>query len=978
MAALCDKAELFVDGELSFEEAESFRDHFPDCSRCQAEMVSLMQLSRMGQRHLKHAAEQAPVRIAPPVSRMHWRFPALGAAVSAAAALAMVAVVVLRSPSTLPLQQDVWLAALPERQLEARFSYEAVDRYRPMASVPMGESEAADGPSHEAMAVLEKKDEHGLSVAYLIHGEPEKAEKTLKNLRKRNSSPELANELAVAKLQQGKSKEALQLLDEVLAEHPRHPQALWNRGLALRELDLPLMAAQAFSEVAALGEPGWSDEAAQRAKALRDGTYEKQTRWQAVFDAGRALRDAAPRALPSGFVESPYGRRLFYDAVRSAPSRERVLALLPIAQLLDERAGGHVLEGYVRRVAEADFTRRAPLARTYAELAWKRLPAQEQERFREALLGSKEDDILLGALDIMNATASYQPLFEAKAAASGDPWFQMLAVQKRADAEVAEGRVKQAAELLLKERRPCPKGVEFLCISRDTSLSTFYLKLQRVDDARQYAELAWEAARKHNDWGLEQAPLWNLAQSARIGNDASLARAYLGEFSEMTGGDADAKRRRHQDLAIIAMEDLRVEDARWEINEALSTGLPLALSGAFTLADISRLKAAPGDEQHLTEGLEKIRPTLSPGEKAIATYVLGKFFIERDVGRGRSLLLQAIQEAEALGLRDDHGARRARTYSFTSLLLEAGKRGAFQEAMELFARERGGELPRRCLLAATVDVERTLLVVLGADGELHGYHDAARRRALPQRLDGLVPEELVRSLRPCEQVEVLARPPLHGRAGLLPSELAWSYLTSPPAPRRSQAGPAVHLVVSEVKLPSDMSLKRLNDWTPTFGPDEKQIKLSGSEATPSRVLSEMKDATEIDLVTHGIINDYSDTSYLVLAEGPEGSRLGVSKVRTASLLGAPFVVLAACHAAHTSALLPDPFSLPTAFIEAGARGVLAATVEIPDREAEAFFNAVREQLRSGVPPKLALRDERMRWLREGRGKQWLESVLLFE
>jgi hypothetical protein len=829
------------------------------------------------------------------------------------------------------------------------------------------------------MAVLQKKDEHGLSVAYLLNEEPAKAEKVLNRLRAGGRSPELDSDLAVAMLQQGKNKEALQLLDEVLAKHPHHPQALWNRGVALRELDLPLMAAQAFSEVAALEEPGWSAEAEKRARSLRDATDERRKRWQAMFDAGRALRDAAPGELPSGFDESPYSRRLFYDAVRSAPSRERVLALLPIAKRLDARAGGNVLADYVLRVAEADFARRAPLARTYAELAWKRrLPDQEQERFLQALRSSKEDDILLGVLSTIDASARHQPLLEAKAAASGDPWLQMLAVQKRADVEVAAGRVKHAAELLLEnERRPCPKGFEYLCISLDTALSTLFLKLQRMEDAVKYAELAREASSTHGDWGLGQAPLWNLGQIARIGNDASLARAYLGEYESRYSG-ADAKRRRHQDLAVLAMDELRVDDARREIDAALATGLPLALSGAFVLADLSRLQPEPGDKRHLTEGLAKIRPTLSPGEKAIATHLLGRFFIESDAEKGRSLLLQAIKEAEALGLRDDHGARRARAYSFTSLLLDAGKREDFQEALKLFARERGGELPRQCLLAATVDSERTLLLVLGAAGELNGYYDATRRQALPPRLDGLVPEELLRSLRPCEQVEVLARPPLHGRAGLLPSDMAWSYLTSPPDRRRPPTGPAVHLVVSEVTLPPDVSLKRLNDWTPTFGPDEQQIKLSGSEATPSRVLSAMKNATEIDLVAHGIINDYSDTSYLVLAEGPEGSKLGVSKVRAASLLGAPFVVLAACHAAHSTSLLDDPFSLPTAFIEAGARGVLAATVEIPDREAEAFFNAIREQLRAGKDPKLALRDERVRWLREDRGGPWLESVLLFE
>jgi hypothetical protein len=854
-----------------------------------------------------------------------------------------------------------------------------------MASVAMGDKatvheadKVEQGPSHEVMAVLEKQDEHGLSVAYLLNDEPEKAERVLKKLRARGNSPDLDSDLAVALLQQGKSKEALQLLDEVLEEHPRHPQALWNRGLVLRELELPLMAARAFSEVVALEEPGWSGEADKRAKSLEEGVRTRRERWQAVFEAGKALRDAPPGELPSGFHEIPYSRRLFYDAVRCAPSRERVLALLPLAKALDARAGGNVLEAYVLRIAEADFRRRAPLARTYVELLWKRLPAQEQERFRETLLGSKEDDILLGVLSIMNATARHQPIFEAKAAASGDPWFQMLAVQKRAEAEVAAGRVQHAAELLLEARRPCPRGFEYLCISLDTALSTLYLKLQRVDDARQYAKLAWEASRKNNDWGLEQAPLWNLGQIARFGNDTALARAYLGEFHENKAGDLDAKRRHHQDLAIIAMEELRVDDARREINAALNTGLPLALSGAFALADISRLEEAHGDEQHLVEGLKKIQPKLSPGEKAIATHVLGRFFIERNEEEGRRLLWKSIEEAEALGLRDDNGARRARAYSFTSLLLAAGKHKDFREALKLFARERGGALPRRCLLAATVDSERTLLLALEAGGELKGYYDAGRTRALPRRLDKLVPEDLVRFLRACEQVEVLARPPLHGRAGLLPSNMAWSYLTSPPDRKNSPPGTAVHLVVSEVKLPPDVSLQRLNDWTPTFGPSEKQIKLSGSEATPARVLNEMKYATEIDLVAHGIINDYSDTSYLVLAEGPEGSRLGVSKVRAASLLGAPFVVLAACHAAHSTSSLDDPFSLPTAFIEAGARGVLAATVEIPDREAEEFFNAIREQLRAGVPPKLALRDERMRWLKEDRGGQWLESVLLFE
>jgi hypothetical protein len=428
----------------------------------------------------------------------------------------------------------------------------------------------------------------------------------------------------------------------------------------------------------------------------------------------------------------------------------------------------------------------------------------------------------------------------------------------------------------------------------------------------------------------------------------------------------------------MALKDLRVEEARREIDEALATGIPLSLSGAFALADISRLKGAPQDEIHLSRALEAAGKSSSAGERAKATHVLGRFFIEHDVERGRSLLWRAIQEAEAPGVKESQGAQQARAYSFTSLIHEAGRRSAFHEALELFERERGLELPRRCLLAATADSERTLLVALGNNSEQVGHHDESRRQPLPERLDGLVPEQLLTALRGCQQVQVLARPPLHGRAGLLPPELSWSYLTRTSPPRVPQPGPAVHLVVSNVALPPEFPLSRLNAWTPDFGPEEQRVMLSGTEATPSRVLSAMRNATEIDLVAHGIINDFSDVSYLLLAPEQGASELGVTQVRAASLQGAPFVVLAACHAAHTAYTLHAPLSLPAAFIDAGARGVLAATVEIPDLEAAAFFNAVRVRLRAGVPPAVALRDERMKWLAEEKGTDWLGSVLLFE
>jgi cellulose synthase operon protein C len=353
------------------------------------------------------------------------------------------------------------------------------------------------------------------------------------------------------------------------------------------------------------------------------------------------------------------------------------------------------------------------------------------------------------------------------------------------------------------------------------------------------------------------------------------------------------------------------------------------------------------------------------------------------VARGRALnwsAIEAIEKSKDALILEDPWARRARAYGYTSLLHEAGRRGAFPEVLELLARERGEALPRECLLMATADSERTLLLVLGARGELVGHFEETRRKRLPVRLDGLVPEPLLAPLRACTQVEVLARPPLHGRAGLLPPELAWSYLTRSVAPRPPRPGPAVHLVVSDVELPSHSTFKRFTPWRASFGPDEQRVELSGARATPKQVLAAMRRASEIDVVAHGIINGSSNSSYLLLSpEQQEGDgQLSVLEVRGATLERGPFVVLAACHAAHTSYTVDAPFSLPAAFIEAGARGVLAATVEIPDREANAFFNAVRERLRAGEAPALALREERLRWRSENPRLTWLDSVLLFE
>ncbi|HLL85431.1 MAG TPA: CHAT domain-containing protein, partial [Longimicrobium sp.] len=464
----------------------------------------------------------------------------------------------------------------------------------------------------------------------------------------------------------------------------------------------------------------------------------------------------------------------------------------------------------------------------------------------------------------------------------------------------------------------------------------------------------------------------------RFRGDRSLARALLEESLARSGRAPAQIRYVHQSLAMLEFEALRFDAARTEINRALASGQPLSLVGALVLTGISRVRPADGDEAAVRAAISAVS---SPGlgEQALAQHLLGRFLVDHaQAQEGRGLLRRAIEQADAGGLESrDTNARRARTYSYMTLISAEAKAGAFEAALALFGEELRMPVPASCVLAVSEDDERFVAIARDASGKLVSRFDASRTAPLPQELSGVVGAQVVEALRPCAKVVVLSRPPLHGRAGLLPPELAWSYRSrpeEPPAPR----GEGSHLVVMDVTIKRP-GLEPLRGWSPEFGAGERREILAAGEATPSRVLRAMEDATEIDLVTHGVVSSASDASHLVLAPEGDGDALSAGRIRQLKLRGEPLVILAACHGGRTAPLQHEPFSLPVAFIQAGARGVIAATVAIPsDREASAFFNAVRVRVRGGATPASALRDERQAWLGGGRGTVWLNSVVLFE
>ncbi|HLK99615.1 MAG TPA: CHAT domain-containing protein [Myxococcaceae bacterium] len=865
----------------------------------------------------------------------------------------------------------------PARTLEARLSHPKADFHRPYHAALRGTAGKAPGLPLEVLAKLEAQgDFRGLAAAYLMQGAPELA---AGYLERAGEGPEVLSDRAVVALARGDTAGALTLLDKALQARPGFAPALWNRGLALRELELWAMSAADFEAVAAQGEAGWADEAREQARGMRERLRAEQQGYNDAWAAGAALVEGKGTVSTEQLRARPDLYRLFlYDALRAAPTAQRVKQLWPLAETLDGHFGGSVLRDAVRWTEARDFGRRGPLAQVYLQVFRGEQVPGGAAGYLQKLRAAGEVDILMGALVFTREVAQDVEGYARLAARTKDPWFQLMAEHERAMAAIVRGDLFQAEQVLLAATRQCRGGtLAYRCGVLLERLGHVYRRLWWIPEAARSVREARALYRRTGFWASENDFLLSLGQLARLQGQPALARAMLDEAQAHFPEDCAIRQFVRANEAQALLEEMRVVEARGAIGEALKCGSLSSIVGAMTLADLARLHPEPSQDRLLLEALETRRRSgrLGPGSLTFLSHIEGRFLIEQDRGRGEQVLRRTIIEAERLP-RTSAEAREARALSYASLLLAAGKAGEWAQALSLWSEESGVALPSRCLVAVTVDRERALALAFGPDGRMQGHYDGSRSQPLGEDARGLLPEALVAPLRGCEQVDVVARPPLHGRAGLLPDELAWRYLTPGAARAVPAAVPARRLVVKDVESPPALELPRLGAWEPV---GTGITVLSRAEATPGRVLEAMTRATEIEIHAHGLINPtLSDASLLVLSPDASGRyALTAGEVRSHRLEGRPLVTLAACRAAYTAHQVHEPFSLPAAFLDAGARTVLAATVDIPDAEAGPFFIAVQERIRSGQSAAVALRDVRMEWLRE-RPESWARSVLVFE
>jgi len=946
----CERTTAYLDGELPDAEHAAVIAHLATCARCQADAADFVGLE---------VAMSSGRAAAMPAPRRRWVWLAAGAALAVAA---VIAIVTLR-----PRGRGAAPIALAEtRPIEVRFTAAPFDRHRPYR-VARGDADRELLPL-EVLAGLERRgDRGGLAAAHVLAGEPTRARATLEAAA---PSPARDSDLAAVALAAGDAAGALDDADRALRGAPDLAPAHWNRALALRALDLPLAAAAELDAVAARGEPGWADEARERARALRTSFGRARGEGAAFQTAGRAMIAGTGRLLDAEAVRHHPGpaRLHFFDALRVATTADEARALAPLAAELDRAAGtDHARRAIDRIVAGSDPALRRRFQPRYRGFVAGELDDAAADALEADLrgAGAAVDDLWLGVVVLRNRLGRDREHAAAVIAAMDDPWFSLLLEREDARAVAAAGDPFAAERRLAAAAAGCDARAWALrCGGLEEGLALVEQQLGRIDEA------AGHAARARTLYALAGAPshddrmLGSIANLDWLRGRSSAALAWLDEYRRRAITCAQALFA--DDLtAIVSVAAGDLAGARASLPEAGRCDAGVEPARLVTAVALARLGDAA--DRARADALVAAAVATQP---ALADLAAGRLAIDRDPAGGGARV-RAAMTAIAGEIADPRTAAELRTWGWATLISDAGRRGDWSAALAAFEEELGRPAPARCVVGVSSDDERSVAVARGADGTLRGAYRADRPLGLIDAAT-IVPSDLVATLAGCPSIAVIARPPLHGSAALLPAELPWSFVG--PGHRGASDLPARALIVDDARPPASLGLPALRPAVLPAG----ATRVSGVEATPARVRAALRDATYVELHAHGIVDvDELDTSFLALSPDPDGSyALTAAAVRETPLRGAPVVVLAACRTARVAPQLHRRWSLPDAFLAAGARAVIATADVVPDDEVPAILAALRERLGRGETPAQAIAAIRATASRTGAA--WLASWMVFE
>lgn len=961
----------FLDGELTDAEASEFRVHLGGCAQCQADLRDF-------------GALDAVLMRAPPAVKGRSR-PVPQVLISAVLIAAGLALTVFLWPSREATPLVPRLA--DARQLEARVTWAVGDAWRPYR--PSRGASSPEPVSAADLAALEAAgDVQALAGAWLLSGNPLKAEQVLGAL-----SPQTASDLSAVALSRGDDEAALVAAQWALDALPNHPQASWNAALALEHLGLIRLAAKRLHQIEAAAEPGWSTEAAARARALDAQWQSVLERTQRALDAGakmvlfhQPMADAEARAMPS------WARMNLRYALLTAENRAQIEALAPLAHTLDALFNSTDASAAVTRLANRKSfaqaaTFRALIVDYYrALIATGFAPAISDAEpglgegtvaWVRALRRSHAWEELLFAIPMGRQLEVAFDDYAQAVQRDGDGWFTLSLEIERARRSLREGEAAEAERRWL-EVVSAAEHAPLRALQAREQLAMLLINQHRVEEGHAQLMAAMSLARAQGDQASVVRMLHVLADASRFRNVPALAAAAQ-EERILRLPELEAPRDYlHESMASVAVLALDPARARRELAQV--TG-PLTLLGASVLADLLQLAPQAGDADRLKVAIAALRadPATQPGEAVWLTHLEARALVLERPREAKEALRASIVQAQKMTAVDALPGK-AIAHGFGLLRLLAAREGDWNTVLALSAEETGSAPGATCTLVVEVQDNSVAVAARDAQGATSG---ASHAFPFGHRLGaGLSVEEISTHASPvatiaasgCTRLSVSASYPLHGRAGWLPDDVAWAFSRG-----RAVGVPVGNstLVVRDVKTPPALGLPALASWEDVAR--DGVVELSGEAATPRRVLEAMRHAALIELHAHAQVNlAEADTASLILAADDDGRfTLDARRLVSSKLEAHPVVVLAACRASTVAPYLHAPWSLPNAFLTAGASSVIAAPVDLPDDEARIFFGAVVARLRAGQDAATAVRDERLSWLTQHRAN-WVRKVLVFD
>ena len=960
----CDQVGMFVDGALDPEQAEAFRQHLVQCARCQSEMHALMQLAGLAEEASRASVPVAGKVTVPPAYMLRKRI-SRGAFAGGAVLAALVVGVVMLKQRRATEDVPTLLASLDVRSVSGWPSGLGVATYHGYDTVrgltPSSTPATARLSSAELRAE-QVEDWRTAGTLALLRRDFGRADGFLARLPPR---PDVLADRGLIRLEQGSCDEALEYLDRALRAEPGFAPARFNRGLCLRRLDLGAAASSTFEAVASANLGGWSAESKAQVDDLRRGLLRRSEAEQA-FKASSpdSLEHQAP--IPPDLVIQYPGRArdLFYRMLVLAPSITELRRLLPVAQGLDKDFGTSALEAQTRAAIAQVRPERAAIARELARFyrAYPDDVAKVDALLARALRARQDDQALQLYNDFKELTVTPDRVRLTRL--GDDPYARVWLAAATAYQQRGAGRILDAEQTLRESKESCKdESLAFPCWYLDIQRTAVERALSRFDSA---ARIAQASARKMRALGIRGAERNARLEAAEVLLAAGKVAAARGSYEDIGLREPNLCQvtvYRAERLAAGYVRRGDVVGAR----DALA-GLPDCPAAPMEPRRLElRLELAllEGKRDALAQVIETARvytaqPDTTKEDQALADVYAARAATELDRPGASTELAAALRRLEGFGT--DADTRQVRARGWAALALAELRRGDGPAALGALSSQLGLEASGRCAVG------------LVADGTRQGWITVDGSGATSQRLAPVSPEMTVPPLAGCPSVAVLVSGWEHVERALSP-DVAWTVRIAQAKSGETTAR-GEQLLVRDVRPPADLQLPPLGlqsartpgDWN----------LLEGAEATPERVLRALRRASYAEFEVHGLIDaQLPDGAFLALSEDAERRyALSARELEGQTFTTRPIVMLGACRAAAGSTLRDEAWTLPRAFLSAGARGVFAARVELPDAEVGTFFSGIRERLDRGEQPSAALRDEKLAWL--SRGRTWVRDVLLFD